>query len=205
MLSDDPREVLAFLRRRGSRGLLEDSHSHDLEDALVIDVWLWWENRRAELWVLDVGETLGFDRRRLGRPLGVSSGQGVHDRLDRLRNQLRRGGRPSEKHERLAKGTATGPRGVRAAAAEPGERTVPDADVGAGMRQALAGVLAVLDDLPADAVDELILVRRETTDRAELGDGELRAYLSMALMDLVDADLPPAARTAVDRLAELVT
>lgn len=206
MLTEDPRDVLAFLRRRGARGLLEDNQSHDLEDALTINVWLWWESRRAEMWVLDVGERLDFDRRRLGRPLGIRSGQGVHDRHDRLSNQLLRNGRPSEKHERVAKGTATGPRGARATA--PAEPAVPDADVGARMREALAGVFAVLDDLPAESVDDLILVRREPDPRrAELGDRELRAYLAVTLGDLGAevVDLPPAARAAVDRLAELVS
>lgn len=76
LLSDDPREVLDYLRRRGTAGLLND----DIVDALTIRIWLWWEGERTEVWLLEQA-----DRRHLraeaGVPLGIHGSQSFAQRL----------------------------------------------------------------------------------------------------------------------------
>jgi hypothetical protein len=88
LLSDDPVEVLTYLRRRGVRELRGDEHGHDIEDALTLRLWLWWTGEAAELWLLDAAEGLGLNRRRIGARLGVRTGQGLVDRREYKRHLL---------------------------------------------------------------------------------------------------------------------
>ncbi|HKT03146.1 MAG TPA: hypothetical protein VJT31_26760 [Rugosimonospora sp.] len=88
LLSEDPREVLAYLRKRGPQGLVGDAESHDVEDALDLRVWLWWEGEDNELWLLDAVDTLGLNRRRVGAHLGVGTSTGLVDRREYKRKLL---------------------------------------------------------------------------------------------------------------------
>lgn len=95
LLSDDPVEVLTYLRRRGVRELRGDDHGHDVEDALTLRLWLWWTGEAAELWLLDAAEHLGLNRRRVGARLGVRTGQGLVDRRT-YKRQLLAGAGPDQ-------------------------------------------------------------------------------------------------------------
>ena len=86
-LSDDPREVLAYLRKH-SRGIPEHVRRADVEDGLILRVWLWWEGEAAELWLLDRADELGMNRRSVGARLGVATGQGLVDRRAHKRAML---------------------------------------------------------------------------------------------------------------------
>lgn len=89
LLSEDPREVLAYLRKRGANGLVGDEESHDIEDAIDLRVWLWWEGEEHELWLLDAVDALGLNRRRVGAHLGVGTSTGLVDRREYKRKLLR--------------------------------------------------------------------------------------------------------------------
>ncbi len=89
-LSDDPREVLTYLRRRGHNGLLADETGDDITDALTLRLWLWWEGEAFELWLLQAAEQLGRNRRTVGAVLGLTHGQSLIDRIRRLLARLGR-------------------------------------------------------------------------------------------------------------------
>lgn len=196
LLTDDPREVIRYLRGCGSAGLLEDDESHDLEDLLVLRVFLWWEGQAAEKWALEAVETLAFDRKRAGRPLGIRTGQGVHDRLDRLIGLFSPARRPHQRVARIERGTAVG-------SALPPPATPPQLD-GTTLRSALAAVLDHLDDFPEDLIEDLVPLRRETGRWAQLSDRELVNDLRLVLLDVDEVELPGPARRAVDALSALV-
>lgn len=84
LLSDDPREVLAYLRRRGGSGLLDA----DITDALTIRLWLWWEGERAEVWLLEQAEKRRLNRKKVGAVLGLTKGQSLVNRLDYKRDLI---------------------------------------------------------------------------------------------------------------------
>lgn len=84
----DPREMLAYLRKRGACGLLFDEDSNDVEDALTLRVALWWEGEDVEDWLLAAVERRGLNRRRVGAVLGIRTGQGLVDRRKRTRARL---------------------------------------------------------------------------------------------------------------------
>ncbi len=88
LLSEDPLEVLAYLRKRGPRGLVGDEESHDVEDALDLRLWLWWQGEKYELWLLDQVDELGLNRRRVGAHLGVTTSTGLVDRREYKRKLL---------------------------------------------------------------------------------------------------------------------
>ena len=89
-LSEDPREVLAYLRKRGSKGLVADDTGDDITDALTLRLWLWWEGEATELWLLEAAEKLGRERRPIAKALGRAAGQSIIDRITRTRRLLGR-------------------------------------------------------------------------------------------------------------------
>lgn len=103
-LSEDPREVLSYLRRRGHSGLVQDDTGDDIVDGLTLRLWLWWEGEQTELWLLEAAERLKRSRRAVGETLGLTSGQGLVDRITRLRAKLRR-----PEHDSTTPAAATGP------------------------------------------------------------------------------------------------
>jgi hypothetical protein len=82
-LGSEPRDVLEHLIRH-SVGLPRWVAAADTLDALVLTTWLWWEDRRRERALLRRGMSLGLTHTELGRPLGITTRQGLRDRVDRL-------------------------------------------------------------------------------------------------------------------------
>jgi len=91
LLNEDPWDVLSYLRRRGSAGLLEDADRHDIQDALDLRLWLWWQGEVVEVWLLEAAATLGLRRSDIGSRLGVTTSQGFVDRLRYKQDLLARG------------------------------------------------------------------------------------------------------------------
>jgi hypothetical protein len=112
-LGTEPRDVLEQLTR-GSVALPRWVVAADTLDGLVLSVWLWWEDRRRERALLRRGLHLGLTLGELGTPLGISSPQGLRDRLDRL-DALLAFDRPDEKLTRAAR--AATPRTVTSGSA----------------------------------------------------------------------------------------
>ncbi len=185
--------MLVYLQRCGTSRLLEDQESHDLEDGLLLRVFLWWEGERFERGLLDAAEQIGFDRRRAGVPLGVRSGQGVIDRTYRKRALLDQGGpgRPSEKLYRSYRAGRATP--------APAARRAPAA-VGA-LRSALGELLRRRDDLPDDLAESVTLLRRETSERfAEMSGTELAAELRVIANEMVGQQWSAEVQEALDGL-----
>lgn len=106
LYSNDSLEVLRYLRKCPTSKLLGDETGHDIEDALVLLVGLWWELQGIELSLLDAAEELKLNRRRIGSVLGIKTGQGLVDRRDRKRAMLGDAGVPDEKIARSARRAA---------------------------------------------------------------------------------------------------
>jgi hypothetical protein len=77
------REVLAYLRRRHLR-LPYAVAAADVWDELVLNAWLYWEERRRERDLLRRARRYGLSLRELGAFLGIGTAQGMTDYLDRL-------------------------------------------------------------------------------------------------------------------------
>lgn len=95
---ESPAAVLDYLLDRPPRGAAWVKQA-DVNDGLVINVWLWWEDRRRELRLLKRGVAEGIPRSQLGSARGIGS-QGIQDRIDALEALLERG-RPDAKIIRL--------------------------------------------------------------------------------------------------------
>jgi hypothetical protein len=184
LLTDDPRDVLRFLRQLGARRLRDDDDDqarHDVHDGLVLRLHLWWESADHERWLLEASETLGLPRRTVGAVLGITTSAGFADRLDRGRAlfdpALRR---PNEKLARAARRTPPAP-------ADP-----PAGDT--ALRAFLGDLYARLDDLPGDLAEDVHDMRREAARTGPL-DPAVRAALAGIVRDLLelgDANPVPA-------------
>jgi hypothetical protein len=97
----DPCEVLDFLRRFSGPDIPRWVLQADVCDALTLNNWLWWEDRRRELHFLKAGRDRGLFLSQLGAQVGVGK-QGVLDRIDRLEALLRYD-RPDEKITRASR------------------------------------------------------------------------------------------------------
>ena len=97
----DPRDVLDYLQRFSDRHIPRWVLQADVCDALTLNNWLWWEDRRRELHFLKAGRDRGIFLTQLGAQVGVGK-QGVVDRIDRLEALLRYD-RPDEKITRSAR------------------------------------------------------------------------------------------------------
>jgi hypothetical protein len=91
----DPREVLDYLRAHSGQDIPLWVLQADVGDALTMNNWLWWEDRRRELHFLRAGIARGMYLNQIGAQVGVGK-QGVRDRIDRL-DALLRYDRPDEK------------------------------------------------------------------------------------------------------------
>jgi hypothetical protein len=100
-VDSDPREVLDYLRRYSGPSIPRWVLQADVCDALTLNNWLWWEDRRRELHFLKAGRDRGLFLTQLGAQVGVGK-QGVLDRIDRLEALLRYD-RPDEKIMRAAR------------------------------------------------------------------------------------------------------
>jgi hypothetical protein len=97
----DPREVLDYLLKFSGINIPRWVLQADVSDALVLNNWLWWEDRRRELHFLKAGRDRGLFLAQIGAQVGVSK-QGLLDRIDRLEALLRYD-RPDEKLTRAAR------------------------------------------------------------------------------------------------------
>jgi hypothetical protein len=97
----DPGEVLDYLRKFSGASIPRWVLQADVCDALTLNNWLWWEDRRRELHFLRAGRDRGLFLSQLGSQVGVGK-QGVLDRIDRLEALLRYD-RPDEKITRTAR------------------------------------------------------------------------------------------------------
>lgn len=100
----DPREVLDYLRKFSGPDIPRWVLQADVSDALTLNNWLWWEDRRRELFFLKAGRARGLFLSQLGAQVGVGK-QGLLDRVDRL-EALLRFDRPDEKLSREARRAA---------------------------------------------------------------------------------------------------
>jgi hypothetical protein len=151
----DPREVLHYLRKFSGGDVPRWVLQADVSDALTLNNWLWWEDRRLELYFLVQGRKRGLPLSQIGAQVGVGK-QGVRDRIDRLEALLRYD-RPDEKLTRAAR---------EAARTVESRRSVEDRWL-AEHRQ---GLLAVIKDVVAEA------------DRYELAD-EDREWIDELAID----------------------
>jgi hypothetical protein len=97
----DPRDVLDYLQRFSAWDIPRWVLQADVCDALTLNNWLWWEDRRRELHFLKAGRDRGLFLSQIGAQVGVGK-QGVVDRIDRLEALLRYD-RPDEKITRSAR------------------------------------------------------------------------------------------------------
>lgn len=160
----DPREVLDYLRKYSGRDIPRWVLQAEVSDALTINNWLWWEDRRRELHFLKAGRDRGLFLSQLGAQVGVGK-QGLVDRIDRLEALLRYD-RPDEKL----------PRSSRRSDLEARERRPAEDTWLAEHREEL---VAVITGLVAQA------------DRYELEDDD-REWIDQLAIDARDDDLTPA-------------
>lgn len=173
----DPREILDYLRKHSGPWIPLWVLQADVCDALTLNNWLWWEDRRRELHFLKVGRDRGLFLTQLGAQVGVGK-QGVLDRIDRLEALLQYD-RPDEKISRES----------RRAERERRHRSPDERDWLGTRRDQLA---ALIDDLVAHA-DRYGLCEREWIDELEL-DGREDAFTSstMVILGLATAELRTA-------------
>ena len=81
LLSDDPLEVLDYLRKY-SGSMPDWVKAADVQDGLLLKVHLWWKLESHEAWLLNSSERLKLSRRQVGKILGVTSSQGFVNRLN---------------------------------------------------------------------------------------------------------------------------
>lgn len=86
---DDPRQVLAYLRKHANE-VLPDNAQQDVLDGLVLRVRLWWEGEDHDRWLIERAERLGMKRRTTAAILNIGTSQGLVDRLDADRRKLER-------------------------------------------------------------------------------------------------------------------
>lgn len=173
----DPREVLDYLQKYSGAGIPLWVLQADVCDALTLNNWLWWEDRRRELHFLKAGRDRGLFLSQLGAQVGVGK-QGVVDRIDRLEALLRYD-RPDEKISRAS----------RRAARERCER-LPDEQ--AWMRMRRNELAAVITDVVSHA-DRFNVEDREWIDELEIDrrDDEFSAS-TMVILGLATAELRTA-------------
>src|SRR5881628_3121975 len=86
----DPREVLDYLQKYSGPSMPRWVLQADVCEALTLNNWLWWEDRRRGLYLTQIGAQVGVGK------------QGVIDRIDRL-DALLRYDRPDEKISRAGR------------------------------------------------------------------------------------------------------
>jgi len=173
----DPREVLDYLRKYSGPGIPLWVLQADVCDALTLNNWLWWEDRRRELHFLKAGRDRGLFLAQLGAQVGVGK-QGIVDRIDRLEALLRYD-RPDEKISRAS----------RRAARERCERLPDEQSWLSVRRDELAAVIA---DVVAQA-NRFDVPDREWVDELEVdGRGDDFSTATMVILGLATAELRTA-------------
>ncbi|WP_431240932.1 hypothetical protein ACQ86B_28835 (plasmid) [Mycolicibacterium aichiense] len=172
----DPREILDYLRKFSGASIPRWVLQAEVCDALTLNNWLWWEDRRRELHFLRVGRDRGLFLSQLGSQVGVGK-QGVLDRIDRLEALLRYD-RPDEKITRAAR------RLDREARERAPDETAWVRAHGAELKELIVGLVAQADRLGVEG-DE-----REWLDEVALDarDDDLRPA-TMVMLGLASAEL----------------
>jgi hypothetical protein len=171
LLTDDPRDVLRFLRGLGVSRLRDDDDDtarHDVEDGLTLRLFLWWEGIADEAWLLAASDRCGLRRRRVGAILGIRSSAGFADRLERDQALL---------DPARAATSPTQPAPARPATASAGD---------AALRELVGDAYARLDDLPTDIAEDVHDIRREAARTGPL-DEPTRAAIAGIVRDLIAA------------------
>jgi len=173
----DPREVLDYLRKYSGPAIPLWVLQADVCDALTLNNWLWWDDRRRELHFLKAGRDRGLFLSQLGAQVGVGK-QGVLDRIDRL-EALLSFDRPDEKISRAARHAAR----VRS-------DRMPDEQAWLSRRR--DDLAAVIADMVAQA-DRFDIQEREWVDELEVDrrDDEFSAA-TMVILGLAAAELRTA-------------
>jgi hypothetical protein len=154
----DPREVLDYLQKYSGADIPQWVLQADICDALTLNNWLWWEDRRRELHFLKAGRSRGLFLSQLGAQVGVGK-QGVLDRIDRLEALLRYD-RPDEKITRSERQAAR-------AAEQRRSQEIPWLEQHHVEIRALAGALIEqadrygLEDEDREWIDELAIDARD--------------------------------------------
>jgi hypothetical protein len=173
----DPREVLDYLRKYSGPSIPLWVLQADVCDALTLNNWLWWEDRRRELHFLKAGRDRGLFLAQLGAQVGVGK-QGVLDRIDRLEALLQYD-RPDEKIARAS----------RRAARERSER-LPDQEAWLSARR--SELHAVIADV-VDQADRFHVEEREWVDELEIdGHDDDFTASTMVILGLATAELRTA-------------
>lgn len=173
----DPREVLDYLRKYSGPDIPRWVLQADVCDALILNNWLWWEDRRRELHFLKAGRGLNLFLSQLGAQLGVSK-QGVLDRIDRLEALLHYD-RPDEKITRAS----------RRAERERRERSPAEH---AWLNARSDELRAVITDL-VDHADRFEIEEREWIDELKIdGRSDDLTNATMVIMGLATAELRTA-------------
>jgi hypothetical protein len=173
----DPREVLDYLRRYSGPDIPRWVLQADVCDALTLNNWLWWEDRRRELHFLRVGRDRGLFLSQLGAQVGVGK-QGVLDRIDRLEALLRYD-RPDEKIARAS----------RRARRERRERMPVEEAWLAARRNELRAVITGL----VDHADRFDVQERDWVDELEIdGRDDDITPATMVILGLATAELRTA-------------
>lgn len=179
-ISDDPAEVLDFIRRY-STGIPAWVAEADVLDGLDLRLRLWWLGEEAELWLLERSQRIGVPPRRVGARLGIGSRQGVHDRI------------------RLGRRKVGVLRGEAVTSRTPADQRIHDGEatwlrIHRAEILAVAGVAVEHADLgDEDAVEWLAEVRRDLREDV-VSPGSVQ-LLRFALADLADS---PAVRQLAD-------
>jgi hypothetical protein len=173
----DPREVLDYLQQCSGADIPRWVLQADVCDALTLNNWLWWEDRRRELHFLKAGRGRGLFLSQLGAQVGVGK-QGVLDRIDRLEALLRYD-RPDEKIARAA----------RRAQRERCERLPVEQAWLSARRNDLRAVITGL----VDQADRFALEEREWVDELEIdGRDDGITPATMVILGLAAAELRTA-------------
>lgn len=174
-LTDDPAEVLAYLRKHGPT-MPDGIRVDDLTDAVTLHLWLWWQASARERWLFDQAVTLGVDRRAFAGQFGVRSPAGFQNRRDRLHalHDATGPGRPDEK----------------AVVADRVAARQPDAgDWYAAsrhrMRQIACDLIVLEPRVDDDTYDQLVEVRREI--ERDAWDEKSIVWLTLAVEALADS------------------
>lgn len=198
----EPRDVLMYLLGPGSAHLSPGVRAGDARDALVLWVWLWWQDRRLEHRLLSTGRRVGITLSDLGAPLGIKTGQGLQDRINRL-DALLAHGRPDGATSRSARAEARGADGQQAwvrshyhevaaglaALIAEAQRVLP----GRQSVDTFAGANTPDNPRPADAEEEIAWL---DDIRADYLAGHITpATLAMAALAAGELSAHPAVRT----------
>jgi hypothetical protein len=197
----DPREILDYLRKYSGPVIPLWVLQADVCDALTLNNWLWWEDRRRELHFLRAGRDRGLFLTQLGTQVGVGK-QGVVDRIDRLEALLSYD-RPDEKISRAS----------RRAERDRCERQPDEQSWLAARRNEMSAVIA---DVVAQAY-RFEVPEREWLDELEIDGREdeftasTMVILGLAIAELrtapailrLDSSRPYAVHTALARADQL--